>query len=59
MSPVLFADIMLAHMVLSRLEPRRRKTVALVIGRVEYRNVQFVYFVYDIYGTYCGDMQST
>ena len=59
---------MLAHMVLSRLEPRRRKTVTLVIGRVEYRNAQYVYIVYDTYDNMTnmfhhlllrGDMQST
>ena len=40
---------MLAHMVLSRLEPRRRKTVTLVIGRVEYRNAQYMHIAYDTY----------
>ena len=59
---------MLAHVVLSRLEPRRRKTLALVIGRVEYRNAQYVHIVYNTYDSInnmfhhlllCGDMQST
>ena len=59
---------MLAHMAWSRLEPRRWGAVALVVGRVGYRDAQYVCVVYGAYGNManmlhhlllCGDMQPT